>query len=113
MNDAMNNQQTTDPVASLLAGQVDLGLAALTVKGLGVDPHGPDEDGDLRLILRYAVTNTTAVDLEYLDIRTQLLTPAGLILEESQDTELVMAMIMATTAKRPRVKSLARPLASN
>ena len=86
MNDAMNNQQTTDPVASLLAGQVDLGLAALTVKVLGVDPHGPDEDGDLRLILRYAVTNTTAVDLEYLDIRTQLLTPAGLILGESQDT---------------------------
>ena len=87
MNDAMNNQQITDPVASLLAGQVDLGLAALTVKVLGVDPQGPDEDGDLRLILRYAVTNTTAVDLEYLDIRTQLLTPAGLILEESQDTE--------------------------
>ncbi|MCC7279213.1 MAG: hypothetical protein IT487_12980 [Chromatiaceae bacterium] len=87
MNEPMTTPHLVDPVASLLAGQADLGLAALTVKILGVDPQGPDEDGDLRLTLSYAVTNTTAEDLEYLDIRTQLLTPEGLILDESQDTE--------------------------
>ena len=80
-------EETTDRVAALEAGSVALGLAALEVTARGLDTEGPDRDGDLNLTIRYAVTNPTAEDLEYLVIRTQLLTPEGLILDENRDTE--------------------------
>lgn len=80
-------EETTDRVAALEAGSVALGLAALEVTARGLDTEGPDRDGDLNLTIRYTVTNPTADDLEYLVIRTQLLTPEGLILDENRDTE--------------------------
>lgn len=50
-----------------------------------VTAEGPDEDGDLRVTVKYTVTNTTESDWEYLDVRTHLFNAAGLIMDESRD----------------------------
>lgn len=87
MNQTLMTKDTAARVVALEAGSVALGLAALEVKVRGLDTEGPDKDGDLHLTIRYAVTNPTADDVEYLVIRTQLLTAEGLILDENRGTE--------------------------
>ena len=56
-------------------------ISIVEVKG-----EGPDSDGDIRIEIKYEVTNKSDEDWEYLVARTQLLDANGLPLEESRDT---------------------------
>ena len=56
-------------------------ISIVEVKG-----EGPDSDGDIRIEIKYEVTNKSDEDWEYLVARTQLLDANGLPIEESRDT---------------------------
>jgi hypothetical protein len=52
----------------------------------GVLAEGPDDDGDLRVTVKYSVTNNTDNDWEFYETRCQLFSANGLIVDETRDT---------------------------
>ena len=63
-----------------------LGLDKCDISIVEVKGEGPDSDGEIRIEIKYEVTNKSDEDWEYLVARTQLLDANGLPLEESRDT---------------------------
>jgi hypothetical protein len=48
--------------------------------------EGPDDDGDIRIELKYSVTNTTKQAWDYLAVTTQLVNFDGQVIEQSTDS---------------------------
>lgn len=74
-------------VASIDLVPSPLGLAECPITIKKVSAEGPDGIGDLSITVKYEVTNGTDEDWEYLDVRSQLLTAAGHIVDESSNIE--------------------------
>jgi hypothetical protein len=51
-----------------------------------VEAEGPDDEGNLRVTVKYSVTNEINEDWEHLSTRAQLLTASGLIVDETSDS---------------------------
>lgn len=66
---------------------IALGLPECKIEILVVSAEGPDTDGDIRVEVKYEITNDTDEDWEYLDVRVQLLNAAGQVVEETRDTQ--------------------------
>lgn len=62
------------------------GLAECRVDIIGVESDGPDDDGEMRVTVKYTVTNETHEDWEYIETRAQLLSAVGVVIDESLDT---------------------------
>ena len=74
-------------VAQIELAPSPLGLADCPITIKEVSAEGPNEEGDLSITVKYEVTNGTDEDWEYLDVRSQLLTAAGQLVDESSNTE--------------------------
>ena len=74
-------------VAHIELAPSPLGLADCPITIKEVRAEGPNEEGDLSITVKYEVTNGTDEDWEYLDVRSQLLTAAGQLVDESSNTE--------------------------
>ena len=62
------------------------GLAECRVEIIDVESDEPDDDGEVRLTVKYTVSNETDEDWEYIETRAQLLSAAGVVIDESLDT---------------------------
>ena len=63
-----------------------LGLDRCDISIVEVKGEGPDSDGEIRIEIKYEVTNKSDEDWEYLVARTQLLDANGLPIEERRET---------------------------
>lgn len=50
-----------------------------------INTEGPNDDGDLRILVKYTVTNKTQESWEYLDVRSQVLNAEGAIMDETRE----------------------------
>ena len=64
-----------------------LGLPDCPVTFQEVSAEGPNEDNELRITVKYQITNDTEKDWEYFEVQTKLLSASGQIVEESNDTQ--------------------------
>jgi hypothetical protein len=78
---------TAAEVSSITLAPIPLDLADCPVSIKEVTAEGPNDDGELSITVKYEVTNDTDDDWEYLEVRIQLLSAAGQIVEESRDTQ--------------------------
>ena len=74
-------------VSSIALAPLAMDLPGCLVAIQEVNAEGPDDDGDMRIEVKYEVTNDTDEDWEYLEVCTQILNAAGLIIEETRDTQ--------------------------
>ena len=86
---ASASEQTPKPdeLASIPLAPLALGLPECKIDILEVSAEGHDDDGDIRVEVKYEITNDTDEDWEYLDVRVQLLSAAGQVVEETRDTQ--------------------------
>jgi hypothetical protein len=80
-----------DPVPPPVSARLELsplaaGLPPCAVEIVGVEVEGPDDDGDVRVTVRYTLANDTDEDWEYIETRALLLSATGVIIDESLDT---------------------------
>jgi len=76
-----------DELASIPLAPLALGLPECRVSINEVTAEGPDDDGDIRVEVKYEITNDTDEDWEYLDVRTQILSASGQVVEETRDQQ--------------------------
>jgi hypothetical protein len=75
-------------IAPLLSlALVPIAKSIIHVEIRDVDIQGPDEEDNLSIIIKYAVTNSTLNDWDYLEFRSQIITASGMIAEETTDTK--------------------------
>lgn len=67
-----------DPLAS--------GLPDCAIAIVSTEAEGPDDDDDIRVTVRYTITNDSDEEWSYLDVRVQLLSSAGLVIDETRDS---------------------------
>jgi hypothetical protein len=72
-------------VSSISLAPLPTGLAECPITIREVSAEGPDDDDDLRVAVKYEVTNNTEEDWEYLVVRAQILTASGQIVDETRD----------------------------
>lgn len=70
---------------SIPLSPLPLDLPACNIEINEINAEGPNEDGDLRITVKYTVTNKTQENWEYLDVRSQILNAAGAIMDETRD----------------------------
>jgi len=63
-----------------------LGLPPCQFKLIEAKGEGPDDDGDIRIELKYSVTNNTNQSWDYLAVTTQLVNFDGQVIEQSTDS---------------------------
>ncbi len=68
------------------SSQSPLGLPPCQFKLIEKKGEGPDDDGDIRIELKYLVTNNTKQDWDYFAVTTQLVNFDGQVLEQSTDS---------------------------
>ena len=79
------------PVSDQFVENIDIAPIPLSYKKSDIEitdvfAKGPDDDGDLRVTVKYSVTNNTDIDWEFYETRCQLFSANGLIVDETRDT---------------------------
>jgi len=77
---------STEYPSVVISAPSALGFSICNFKLIETKGEGPDGDGDIRIELKYSVTNTTKQAWDYLAVTTQLVNFDGQVIEQSTDS---------------------------
>jgi hypothetical protein len=90
----IETKKLNDVSADNLSGEIMLkfqlannptALSLADVKITYVQAYGPDEDGNIRVELKFEVINTSEINWDYLAVKTQIFIADGVAIEETKD----------------------------